>query len=234
MTMGAATKAQAPAATDGPRARRAARLNALRRDLIVDAARRVFARDGLEDASMRAIATEAGCTTGAIYPLFSGKEALYAAVLDRALDDLAARVDRAVGTGGTARAASRGLAAFHAFYRERPDDLSLGLYLFGGLRSAGLTRELDAALNRKLQAIFARIETALAQAGEGDPRARVTAAVAQSIGLLVLGQTGRLKRMQQSGDDLFARFLETGWAGLGHAAHEVLAGTETTTGENAT
>ena len=41
-------------------------LNALRRQLIMDAAQRVFERDGLEKTTIRAIASEAGCTTGAV------------------------------------------------------------------------------------------------------------------------------------------------------------------------
>lgn len=47
---------------------RSDRLAALKRQIILDAAERVFARDGLEQTTIRAIAKEAGCTTGAIYP----------------------------------------------------------------------------------------------------------------------------------------------------------------------
>src|SRR5207244_347788 len=56
-------------------------LDSFRRRLIVDAARLVFERVGLEGASIRTIAQAAGCTTGAIYPHFQGKEEIYAAVL---------------------------------------------------------------------------------------------------------------------------------------------------------
>jgi AcrR family transcriptional regulator len=52
--------------TPTSRADRSERLNALRRQLILDAAQRVFERDGLEKTTIRAIAKEAGCTTGAI------------------------------------------------------------------------------------------------------------------------------------------------------------------------
>lgn len=217
---------------EAARAHRAAQLNALRRDLIVAAARTVFSRAGLEGASMRAIAAEAGCTTGAIYPLFAGKEALYAAVLAESLDALGAAVRAAMAGRTGAEAAGRGLAAFHDFYRARPDDLSLGLYLFGGLRSAGLNPELDADLNRRLRTVFDAIEGAFAAAGEEDPRSRTTTATAQSIGLLVLQQTGRLKRLERTADGLFGRFLEQGWPGLGASAPSVGAPAEheTTTG----
>src|SRR3546814_6543679 len=57
-------------------AARAQQFTALRRQLILEAAQRVFERDGLEKTTVRAIAKEAGCTTGAIYPWFDGKEAI--------------------------------------------------------------------------------------------------------------------------------------------------------------
>jgi AcrR family transcriptional regulator len=72
---------------------RSERLNALRRQLILDAAQRVFERDGLEKTTIRAIAAEAGCTTGAIYPWFAGKETIYGTSVLRG-SRLDHRVDR--------------------------------------------------------------------------------------------------------------------------------------------
>ena len=74
---------------DDPRVRaRQDVLRDARRQVIIDAARRVFERAGLEGASIRMIAAEAGCTTGAIYPWFAGKEEVYAAILAGSLDRL--------------------------------------------------------------------------------------------------------------------------------------------------
>ena len=64
----------------------------LKRALIVEAARRVFEAEGLEGASLRAIAREAGYTVGALYFHFPNKEAVYGAVLEESLDRLAAAV----------------------------------------------------------------------------------------------------------------------------------------------
>ena len=66
---------------DRARAQRETTLRQTREAIILDAATRIFARDGMAAASMRAIAAEAGCTTGAIYPVFSSKEAVAASVL---------------------------------------------------------------------------------------------------------------------------------------------------------
>ena len=62
----------------------------LKRTLILDAAAAVFMRDGLDAASMRAIARAAGYTAGAIYFHFDSKEAIYAALLERSLEALEA------------------------------------------------------------------------------------------------------------------------------------------------
>jgi AcrR family transcriptional regulator len=53
------------------------------RELLLDAAERVFARSGFHGASLDAIAAEAGYTKGAVYSNFPGKDALFLALLDR-------------------------------------------------------------------------------------------------------------------------------------------------------
>ncbi|MCA1972184.1 MAG: TetR/AcrR family transcriptional regulator, partial [Caenispirillum sp.] len=76
-----------------------------KRGLILDAARRVFEREGLEGASMRAIAREAGYAPGALYFHFDSKEAVYGALLQDSLERLAAAVERAVAAAGSDAAA---------------------------------------------------------------------------------------------------------------------------------
>src|SRR5881398_1830004 len=61
----------------------------LKRSLIMDAARQVFESEGLDGASLRAIATAAGYTPAALYFHFESKEAIYAEVLCESLTDLA-------------------------------------------------------------------------------------------------------------------------------------------------
>src|SRR6266511_44666 len=56
------------------------------REAVVDAAAKVFLRDGFHGASVRAIASEAGMTTGAVYSSFEGKADLFLAVLQEKLD----------------------------------------------------------------------------------------------------------------------------------------------------
>ena len=56
--------------------RRKRAVSAFKRDLILEAARRLFETEGLEGASLRAIAAEAGYTPAALYFHFDSKEAI--------------------------------------------------------------------------------------------------------------------------------------------------------------
>lgn len=56
-----------------------------RRDAIMDAAQRVFARNGYRGTSITDIINESGLSTGAIYSYFDGKDAIFHAVVDRVL-----------------------------------------------------------------------------------------------------------------------------------------------------
>ena len=78
-----------PGNAGSARASRNTAVNALKRDLIREAAKRVFLARGLSAASVREIALQAGYTTGAIYFHYASKEEIYADVL-RAVPDRAA------------------------------------------------------------------------------------------------------------------------------------------------
>lgn len=61
------------------------------RDRLIDAAFRVVAREGLEAASVKVIAAEAGVTAGLVHYHFATKEAMLEAALHRGLEDYLAR-----------------------------------------------------------------------------------------------------------------------------------------------
>ena len=61
------------------------------RDLILEAAQRVFAEKGYADAKVADIAQAAGVATGTVYGIFPGKEDLYRAIHRENLDELTRR-----------------------------------------------------------------------------------------------------------------------------------------------
>lgn len=59
-----------------------------RRNELIDAARIVFERSGYLESRLTDITREAGCATGSFYTYFNNKEEIFAAVLDRAQEDM--------------------------------------------------------------------------------------------------------------------------------------------------
>lgn len=197
--------------SEGARAERLDAVSETKRALILEGALRVFARDGLREASMRAIAKEAGYTPGAIYSYFPSKEHIYAAALNESLRRLQNATETAASHAATA--ASRYVAAglaFFDFYDENPRDLDMGFYLFsGGMAPHGLS---DEETNRELNAaLLATLEPARSAAAElfgAEVATRLTAeAFAHASGLLLLRHTRRLKLFRLDARDLMQSYL---------------------------
>ncbi|MCW5752759.1 MAG: TetR/AcrR family transcriptional regulator, partial [Alphaproteobacteria bacterium] len=175
------------------RQERRAQLKDRRRELVLEAAQRVFGRVGLEGATMRAIAAEAGYAVGALYQHFASREQIYGELLARSLAQLGRRVRAAITAGAPADARVRAAArAFFEYYRERPDELSLGLYLSRGAAPRGLGPELDRLLNGRLIGVLALIAEPLRElmGGAMAPAHRATARLtALIVGALILETT---------------------------------------------
>lgn len=168
-----------------------------RREAVLRAARKVFEKKGLEGASIRMIADAANCTTGAIYPYFKGKEEIYAEVLSRSLEDWRIHLISDIEVARTPeKRFEAALISHFTWYAKRPNDLSLALYLFNGLKPQGLTRELDAQLNRQLKSIltvYNKLVQAIAACDERGAEIEVGVHFAMLFGLLTLYHTKRTR-----------------------------------------
>ncbi len=182
-----------------------------KRELILDAARSVFAEEGLEGASLRAIATRAGYTPAALYFHFDSKEAIYAEVLRQSLASLGEAVNAAVATtrGAKQRLHAAGMGFFR-YYADNPRDLDLGFYLFrGGMKPAGLGHDRDHALNAALEAALHPIAEAAEALGASRQMANTVMVdcFAHATGLLLLLHTGRIRMFGASAPDLMDAYL---------------------------
>ena len=130
------------------------------RERLLDAAGRVFARRGYQQASVEEVAAEAGFTTGAVYSNFSGKEGLFLALADREVDDRVAEI-RAL-----AEAAERGQRAgaeaadqFREFL-ERDPHWPLLFYEFWsfGVRNAKIQEEFGKRRQAVIDALADTLE----------------------------------------------------------------------------
>jgi AcrR family transcriptional regulator len=183
-----------------------------KRAAILAAAQGIFAKDGLEGATIRAIAEAAGYTAGAVYSYYPTKEAIYADILAQSLVTLRQAVDAAAHGQGDAEAKLRAtIRAFFDYYRERPQELELGFYLFQGLHPRGLSRDFDRALNSKLIAVLMRIRGAIVRFGRLRPLAahrETVAAMCHICGVLLMTQTGRLKTLDSDAAMLVEHYIE--------------------------
>ncbi|HEV2675658.1 MAG TPA: helix-turn-helix domain-containing protein [Aliidongia sp.] len=183
--------------TISAKAERTEAVSELKRSLILAAARRVFESEGLDRASIRAIAREAGYTAGAIYFYFPSKEAIYGAILQELIGRLVESVERAVVDAKKPEQRFQlATLAFFDFFAEDPRDLDFGFYLFGGgMRPHGISREADAALNESLLRSLAPVSEAARQCGfdADEARACAASAFAHAVGLLLLKHTRRIR-----------------------------------------
>jgi AcrR family transcriptional regulator len=182
-----------------------------KRELILEAAKQVFADEGLEGASLRAIATRAGYTPAALYFHFESKEEIYAEVLRASLASLGAAVDQAVTkTRNPQQKLKAAATSFFRFYAENPRDLDLGFYLFrGGMKPAGLGHNRDIELNAALEAALRPIAEAAEELGASRQKANLLMVdcFAHATGLLLLLHTGRIRMFGASAPDLMDAYV---------------------------
>ena len=85
-------------APNGKSTRRARNIEHTRRD-ILDAAARVFAEAGFHEATMQAIAREAGFTAASLYTYFASKDEIYEGLVDELKSAILATFDARVPAG---------------------------------------------------------------------------------------------------------------------------------------
>lgn len=210
---------------DEATARRRQALQDFKRASIIEAAKRIFTEQGLEAASIRTIAREAGYTSGAIYGYFPSKEAIYASILRDSGEELHAVVARA--TSPDPREALRNkITAMYRFYRQRPRDLELSLYLARGIGPKGLTPELNRELNTLLIEVLRLIGDEIRRICPDVQQVVVTNAVASIYsfisGTVVLFETKRLKTLSANPDVMINMQIEhylNQWPSQTSAAH---------------
>lgn len=167
---------------------RSGRLNTERREIILDAARAVFDEKGLQGASLRTIAKAANCTTGAIYPYFSGKEEIYAEILRRSLVSLQNHIHP---PDSASVPAEQRFLRFLEFYDTNPADFALGLYLYDQGAPIGVGAELNTVLNQLLiQAVRLVAYDNLHGHGHKEDEALMLAAL---MGIIISNSTNRFR-----------------------------------------
>jgi AcrR family transcriptional regulator len=107
---------------------RAERQSRTRTELI-DAAERLFTRNGFHPTSLDAVADEAGYTKGAVYSNFSSKEDVFFAVYERRVERFLPELERALAEAADVGEALLDVTATHSARRERRQDGWLAVFL---------------------------------------------------------------------------------------------------------
>lgn len=150
-------------ATFGPRSVPAE----LRRDHVLTCATLAFVTDGFEGVSMQAIAELAGVTKPVIYALFGSKEELFAAVVDRANDELATHVEFAI-SGGEGSQLVPGVRAYLEYIAARS---ALWGQLFASMHHHVVAEAATRLRDRQMAIVAEAIGRGYAEAGlTADPR----------------------------------------------------------------
>jgi AcrR family transcriptional regulator len=196
--------------------KRKAAVSAFKRELIREAAKRVFAEVGLHQTSVREIAKAAGYTTGAIYAQYASKEEVYADILRESLTSMAIAVEQAAAAAQTGRKGAAALRAWFEYFRERPVEYDLGFYLYGGAKPAGVGKDLNRELNVRLKRVYTAAADALQADGlvrASEKHERAVAGASWMFGILLMFRTGRLKILAVDVDLLVDECLATFYRG---------------------
>lgn len=182
-----------------------------RRGLILEAARRVFMRSGVERSSMREIAKEAGYTPGALYAYFSGKQQL----LSTLLADMVARIGDAVIAARAPKGQPERLLiargqAWLAYLIANPRELELVVFLLSAGMSGAKAAQLAQSVHQGLRdGLYPMMESLTSLGLKPDVASQeLEGALAFGLGLLLTQDHSRLQTPEMSPEFLYQRYLQ--------------------------
>jgi AcrR family transcriptional regulator len=130
------------------------------REELVDAAERLFSRQGFHATSIDAVAAEAGFTKGAVYSNFDSKEDLFFAVYERRVDRRVEEMEGALRDASTAGEAFERMAPGSEGRREPGDGWLAVFFEFWAhvLRHPELTERFAAQHRRVIEPVAAALD----------------------------------------------------------------------------
>jgi AcrR family transcriptional regulator len=198
------------------------------RTCLMESAARVFARRGLQQASIDEVAGDAGFTKGAFYANFKSKEELFLAMLDERFAERIDQIDRVWSSEGDMRHKARQAGQDFADYLSDEEWARLFFeFAAYAARNEEFRQELVTryrALRERVADIYSRQKEKMGIEPPVPPEqvAAMTFAMANGLAL------EKLLEPDVVADDAFATMLVAFFAGLG-TVEAAPAGTETST-----
>jgi len=187
------------------RIERRARARDAARASILEAARKVAARDGARDLSLRGVAAEAGYAPAALYGYFANKDELLLAL---AADDLLALSramrDAVAASGGESKLTAASTAALMLLC-----DNETMAAAQGALPSISGSSEAERLFNGRMIAALKVLSDATGQpANKRDNQCDVVLVAAALSGLALLARSGRLEALGFAPEEILKRLGE--------------------------
>lgn len=171
------------------------------RAAILNSARRVAARDGARNLSLRGVAAEAGYAPAALYGYFANKDELLLALAADDLQSLSRAMRDAVATGGSGKLAAASSAAL-ALLRDNETFAAAQ----GALPQEAGGSEAERLFNGRMIAALKVLADATGQpANSRDTQRDVVLVAAALTGLAMLARSGRLSALGFTPEEILAR-----------------------------
>lgn len=183
------------------KAQRRTQAHAATRGSILDAARRVAARDGSRDMSLRGVAAEAGFAPAALYGYFTGKDDLLLALAADDLSHLARTMREATPREGGGKLAAAAAAALGVL--RETESIAAAL---GAMPATAGSSDAERLFNgRMIAALKVLSEASGNRAATRDEQRDVVLVAAAVTGLAMLARSGRLAALGFSPEEIVAR-----------------------------
>jgi AcrR family transcriptional regulator len=183
-----------------------------RRVQLMEVGRAVFAANGYEATSIEEVAQRAGVSKPIVYEHFGAKEGLYAAIVDREMDNLVTRVSEVIARGSPRERFEAAVLAFMTYAKEEPAGFAvLTRDSPNGAARRGLTRVID-DLAQRVGDIF---QSEFERAGYTPKVAPIYANAL--VGMVTqVGQWWAAEGRSFSIDHVARHVAALGWMGLRH------------------
>lgn len=187
-----------------------------RRRQLMEVGRAAFAARGFEATALDDVAQRAGVSKPIVYEHFGSKEGMYAAIVEREMDVLVARVHASIASGPARERFERAVQAFLTYAREEPEGFAV------------LTRESPAAtirrgLTRVIDDLAARVGDVFRSEFEraGYPPKIAPIYANALLGMVTqVGQWWAVDGRSFTADEVARHVTALGWMGLRHLPRE--------------
>jgi AcrR family transcriptional regulator len=199
------------------------------RECLMHSAARVFARRGLEQASIDEVAEQAGYTKGAFYANFKNKEELFLAMLDERFAKRIEEIERVVASEGSA--AQKAREGGDQFARRLAADPEWERLFFEFSAYAARDEDFRQELVTRYRAMRAKIAAALDDDDGGEEHGKPISLDEVALMLCMMGNGFTLEKLLERdgvADDVYGTMLMIFFTGLNALSEEAAESAHTT------